>query len=64
MPLKFLSNTENYPFILYKKGRISRLKDKCAPFWDDETLRNLLRERVEYTLPRYFQQRGNARKTK
>ena len=62
MPLNFLSNTQSDPFILDKEGGMFRLKDEYAPYWNNSTFRNLLRERIEYTLARYFQQRGKAGK--
>ena len=37
-----------------KEADIFRLKDAYIPFWRDETFRKLLRERVEFTLARYF----------
>jgi hypothetical protein len=57
MPLHFLGNTDKDFFILDKKADIFRLKDGYIPFWRDETFRKLLRELVEFTLVRYFQQR-------
>jgi hypothetical protein len=35
-----------------------RLKEIYYSFWNDSTFRELLRERVEFTLLRYFQRRG------
>jgi hypothetical protein len=58
MPLNFLSNTEKDPFILDREGGVFRLKDEYHPFWNDADFRELLRERVEFTLVRYFQRRG------
>ncbi len=47
MPLHFLRNTDKDFFILDKKADMFRLKDTTIPFWRNETLRKLLRERVE-----------------
>jgi len=58
MPLNFLSNTGKDPFVLDREGGMFRLKDEYHPFWNDSSFRDLLRERVEFTLVRYFQRRG------
>jgi hypothetical protein len=55
MPLNFLSNTEKDPFILDRGIGLFRLKEEFLPFWNDAAFRELLRERVEFTLLRYFQ---------
>lgn len=60
MPLNFLSNTERDPFLLDREGGLFRLKEEYHPFWNDATFRELLRERVEFTLARYFQRRGRC----
>jgi hypothetical protein len=58
MPLHFLSNTGKDPFILDQEVGLFRLKEEYHPFWNDTAFRELLRERVEFTLLRYFQRRG------
>jgi hypothetical protein len=37
-----------------KEGDIFRIKDAYIPFWRDETFRKMLRERIDFTLERYF----------
>lgn len=57
MPLHFLSNTENDHFIMDKKAGIFRLKPPFHQYWNDSIFLKMVRERVEFTLIRYFQRR-------
>ncbi|MFC1857514.1 DEAD/DEAH box helicase family protein [Thermodesulfobacteriota bacterium] len=57
MPLHFLSNTENDYFILDADSGLFSLKPEIHNFWNDDRFKALVRERVEFTLARYFQRR-------
>lgn len=55
MPLHFLSNTEKDYFILDKKAGIFKIKQEIIPYWTNEAFREMVSDRVEYALNRYFQ---------
>jgi superfamily II DNA or RNA helicase/predicted house-cleaning noncanonical NTP pyrophosphatase (MazG superfamily)/HKD family nuclease len=57
MPLHYLSNTENDYFILDADSGLFSLKTEIHNFWNDDRFKALVRERVEFTLARYFQRR-------
>jgi superfamily II DNA or RNA helicase/predicted house-cleaning noncanonical NTP pyrophosphatase (MazG superfamily)/HKD family nuclease len=54
MPLKFLSNTEKDYFILDSaKGRF-HLKPEIHPYWKNNLFQELVSERVDFLLTKYF----------
>jgi len=55
-PLKYLSNEESDWFVLNQ--RTFSLKEEIVQFWTDPTFRNLVKDRVEFGLHRYFYLRG------
>ena len=59
MPLKFLSNTPTDWFVLDKKLGEFWLKESMLPFWRDDSFRDLVRDRVEFGLNRYFEKKRN-----
>ncbi|MEJ5365916.1 MAG: DEAD/DEAH box helicase family protein [Desulfosoma sp.] len=55
MPLHYLSNTEKDFFIFDKTQGKFELKAHVIPYWKDQRFRQMVEERVEYGLIRYFQ---------
>ena len=55
MPLYYLSNTDRDHFILDKQAGIFKLKSAIIPYWENDLFREMIMERVEYTIVRYFQ---------
>ena len=58
MPLKYLSNTEADYFNFHRDSGIFALKRRVHAHWHDPRFRELLQERVIYSLTRYFHQKG------
>jgi len=58
MPLHFLSNKKTDWFTLDSDANVFRLKPEIHSFWLDESFRELVSDRVEYALARYFYRRG------
>jgi superfamily II DNA or RNA helicase/predicted house-cleaning noncanonical NTP pyrophosphatase (MazG superfamily)/HKD family nuclease len=54
MPLKFLSNKEDDWFVLNRKERKFMVKDILKAQWSGDKLSDLIRDRVVYTLAKYF----------
>jgi superfamily II DNA or RNA helicase/predicted house-cleaning noncanonical NTP pyrophosphatase (MazG superfamily)/HKD family nuclease len=64
MPLHFLSNTAQDFFILdHGSGRF-RIKDELIDFWLDPRFKELVHDRVQFALIRYFGRRKNREKEK
>ncbi len=59
MPLHYLSNTENDHFILDKRAGIFELKPQIVPYWEKSEFLEMVKERVDYVLMRYFQRRAD-----
>ena len=59
MPLHYLSDKEEKFFVL-DGGKdpvgkdLFRMKDAVAPYWKDDFFRELVRDRNDFTLKRYF----------
>jgi len=63
MPLHFLSNTADDYFILDREKDIFSLKPEVLPYWPQSYYREMVSDRVMFTLKRYFylQERNNKR---
>lgn len=59
MPLHYLSNTENDHFIFDKRAGLFELKTRIVPYWEKPEFLEMVRERVDYVLMRYFQRRAD-----
>ena len=53
-PLNFLSNTDEKFFILDAEGDRFLLKPEVHTYWRDPGYRELVKDRIEYCLKRYF----------
>jgi superfamily II DNA or RNA helicase/SOS-response transcriptional repressor LexA len=58
MPLKYLSNTDSDYFTFDPAAGTFALKAEVHAYWRDPQFRELLRERVLYSLIRYFHAKG------
>jgi superfamily II DNA or RNA helicase/predicted house-cleaning noncanonical NTP pyrophosphatase (MazG superfamily)/HKD family nuclease len=54
MPLHFLSNKETDFFLLNKRTSEFKLRPQLARFWEGALFRSMIKERVEFSLVRYF----------
>ncbi|SLM31174.1 hypothetical protein MTBBW1_280010 [Desulfamplus magnetovallimortis] len=54
MPLDKLSNKPSDCFILDKKRGTFTLKDIYKPYWEKDFFREMVKDRVEFALKRYF----------
>jgi len=62
MPLNFLSNTDKDFFILDKKRGLFSIKETVLPFWEKSVFKELVSDRVQFALLRYFRRnKGNDR---
>lgn len=57
MPLHFLSNKKDDYFILDKNNDKFSLKPEIHIYWKGDDFKNLLEDRIEFSLARYFQRR-------
>ena len=60
MPLHYLSNTDEDWFLLDRDKGIFSLKPKLVPYWNDPFFRDLVADRVRFTLVRYFSRKAQA----
>jgi hypothetical protein len=58
MPLDKLSNMEKDYFVLDRGSEIFSLKPVIHDFWNNEKYKELVKERVDFLLTRYFQRKG------
>ena len=58
MPLDKLSNMEKDYFVLDRNSEIFSLKPVIHDFWNNENYKELVKERVDFLLTRYFQRKG------
>ena len=58
MPLDKLSNMEKDYFVLDRDSEIFSLKPVIHDFWNNEKYKELVKERVDFLLTRYFQRKG------
>jgi superfamily II DNA or RNA helicase/predicted house-cleaning noncanonical NTP pyrophosphatase (MazG superfamily)/HKD family nuclease len=63
MPLHFLSNTANDFFILEKNIGVFRLKPEMHPYWNNDSFRQMVKDRVMFALERYFRNSGRNKKS-
>ena len=54
MPLDKLSNTPEDCFVLDSSNNVFRIKPEYESFWRDASFRNLVKDRAEFLLARYF----------
>jgi hypothetical protein len=64
MPLHFMSNTAQDFFILDPGSSRFRIKDELIEFWRDPRFKELVHDRVQFALIRYFGRRTNTEKEK
>ena len=60
MPLHYLSNTDEDCFLLDRDKGIFSLKPELAPYWSDPFFRDLVADRVRFTLIRYFSRKAQV----
>ena len=60
MPLKYLSNTDTDWFVLDRKEGTFALKPDMVPYWEDSFYRELVEDRVQFGLVRYFSRKGRV----
>ena len=60
MPLKYLSNTDTDWFILDRETGTFALKPEMVPYWEDPFYRELVEDRVQFGLVRYFSRKGRV----
>jgi hypothetical protein len=63
IPLNFLSNKPEDFFILEKNAGIFRLKPEMNSFWNNDNYRRMVKDRVMFTLERYFRNRNRDKST-